>query len=100
MEVGRHASDFLQRIPGQAGGDVVDAARQLVAHGSRQVRSSAVRLLALECATSVGVCIRCGDQCGIRKAPFNSTSRETSRCCVTSYTRSTQPTHSYLSSCD
>src|SRR5229473_281872 len=57
MEVGRHAADFLQRMPGPAGGNVVDATRQLVAHGSRQVRSPAVYLLALECATSAGVSI-------------------------------------------
>src|SRR6266478_6692015 len=60
MEIGRHAADFLQRMPGQTGGDAVDATRQLVAHGSREVRASTIRVLALERTASVGVCIRYG----------------------------------------
>jgi len=61
MEIRGYAPDLLQRMPGQTGGDAVDASWQLVAHGSRQVRPQALHLLALECAASVGVChnVRC-----------------------------------------
>src|SRR5260370_6407115 len=92
MEIRGYAPDLLQRMPGQTGGDAVDASWQLVAHGSRQVRPQALQLLALECAASVGVCITYGAQCDIREAQFNSTNRAISRCCARSCARNSSPT--------
>jgi len=60
MEIRGYAPDLLQRMPGQTGGHAVDTSWQLAAHGSGQVRASAIRVLALERAASVGVCIRYG----------------------------------------
>jgi hypothetical protein len=66
-----HIPQHANRTADDARVYAADASQQLVANGSRQIRAQAVRLLALECAASVGVPIRMHRRCGIQKDRFN-----------------------------